>query len=116
MLRALISSQDKFLRYLLLLLFEGESAYFAVLMETKLKGTQAKRRDWLFGEDMPLFEELVRAYSRYPEKIYRIADLVDDLSKTEEGRKVLQELKELNAEERTELGKLAVVAVTEGWE
>ena len=39
--------------------------------------------------DMPLFEELIRAYSRYPEKIKRIADLVDDLSNTEEGKKVL---------------------------
>jgi len=91
MLQTLISSQDKFLHYLLLLLFEGESAFLAVLMETKLKGTQTKRRDWLFGEDMPLFEELVRAYSRYPEKIERIAELVDDLSKTEKGKKVLPE-------------------------
>jgi len=91
MLQAMISSQDKFLHYLLLLLFEGESAFLAALMETKLKGLQSKGRQWLFGEDMPLFEELVRAYSRYPEKIERIAELVDDLSKTEKGKKVLPE-------------------------
>jgi hypothetical protein len=38
---------------------------------------------------MPLFEELVRAYSRNPEKIERISELISDLSKTEEGRKIL---------------------------
>lgn len=91
MLQAMISSQDKFLQYLLILLFEGESSYLAALMETKLKGLQSKGRKWLFGEDMPLFEELVRAYSRYPEKIERIAELVNDLSKTEKGKKVLPE-------------------------
>ena len=91
MLQTMISSQDKFLHYLLLLLYEGESAFLAALMETKRKGTQKRRRDWFFGEDMPLFEELVRAYSRYPEKIERIAELVDDLSKTEKGKKVLPE-------------------------
>jgi len=89
MLQAMISSQDKFLRYLLLLLFEGESSYLSALMETKLTGLRSKGRKWLFGEDMPLFEEMVRAYSRYPEKIERIAELVDDLSKTEEEKKVL---------------------------
>ena len=87
----MISSQDKFLQYLLILLFEGEFSYLAALMETKLKGLQSKGRKWLFGEDMPLFEELVRAYSRYPEKIERIADLVDDLNKTEVGKKILPE-------------------------
>lgn len=91
MLQAMISSQDKFLQYLLILLFEGESSFISALMETKLKGLQSKGKQWLFGEDMPLFEELVRAYSRYPEKIERIAELVDDLSKTEKGKKVLPE-------------------------
>jgi hypothetical protein len=90
LLQTLISTRENFLRYLLLLLYEGESSYLAALMNSKLKDLHIeKRKDWLFGEEMPLFEELVRAYSRFPEKIERISELILDLSKTEEGQKVL---------------------------
>jgi len=39
---------------------------------------------------------LVRAYSRSPDKIKRITKLIDDITKTEEGDKILpQEFKQL---------------------
>ena len=40
-------------------------------------------------EDMPLFEELLRTYSRDPDKIKRIAKLIEDIRKTEEGQRLL---------------------------
>jgi hypothetical protein len=90
LLQKLISSRERFLNYLRLLLYEEESSYLAALMNSQIKDIKkGSRRDWLFGEGMPLFEELVRAYSRNPEKIERISELISDLSKTEEGRKIL---------------------------
>jgi len=91
LLQTLISTEEKFLRYLLLLLYEGESTNLVSFLDTKIRGSQTKKGDWFFGEEMPLFEELVRAYSRSPEKIERITDLIASLTKTEQGRKILPE-------------------------
>jgi hypothetical protein len=38
-----------------------------------------------------LMEELVRAYSRNPDKLDRVAQMVEELKRTEDGRKVLPE-------------------------
>lgn len=96
LLQTLISTKEKFLRYLILLLYEGELSGLASLADAKMRGWQTKKRDWFFGEELPLFEELVRAYSRSPEKIERISDLIANLTKTEQGRKILpEELKAL---------------------
>ena len=95
-LQSIISNRDNFLRYLWLLLYEGEYTFFDTNLEAKLKGIFDPSRSWSIGEEMPLFEELVRTYSRSPDKIKRIAKLIDDLSKTEESDKILpQEFKQL---------------------
>ena len=88
-LQVIISDKENFIRYLLLLLYDHEYSFLVINLDKKLKGLGTARRDLFFGEEMPLFEELVKAYSRSPEKINRITKLVKDLSKTEEGMKVL---------------------------
>ncbi|MBN1274240.1 MAG: phospholipase D family protein [Candidatus Aminicenantes bacterium] len=90
-LQIIVSSQENFLRYLLLLLFEGDPFYLTPGLEKKIRGIKGRGIEWLLGEDLPLFEELVRAFSRSPEKIERISALLKDISKTEEGRKMIPE-------------------------
>ena len=95
-LQSIVSNKENFMRYLWLLLYEGEYSFIDANLEAKLKGIFRPGRSWLIGEEVALFEELVRAYSRSPDKIKRIAKLIDDIAKTEEGDKILpQEFKEL---------------------
>lgn len=95
-LQSIVSNRENFLRYLWLLLYEGDYAFFDSNMGVKITGLFKPGRIWHAGEEIPLFEELVRAYSRSPDKIKRIAKLIDDLSKTEEDNKILpQEFKQL---------------------
>ena len=76
-MRTVISNQDGFIRYLLLLLGDD-----------KVTGPEQSSNSgfakWLAqlarGEDIPLLEELTRTYSRYPERLAEISDLVHDLS------------------------------------
>lgn len=95
-LQSIVSNRENFLRYLWLLLYEGDYAFFDSSMGAKMTGLFKPGRSWLGGEEMPLFEELVRTYSRSPDKIKRITKLIDDITKTEEGDKILpQEFKQL---------------------
>ena len=95
-LQSIVSNRENFLRYLWLLLYEGDYAFFDSSVKAKMKGIFKLGRSWLGGEEMPLFEELVRTYSRSPDKIKRITKLIDDITKTEEGDKILpQEFKQL---------------------
>ena len=88
-LQTIVSNRENFLRYLLMLLSEGEFAYFVQDLENRLERGRGDRQKWISFEDMPLFEELVRAFSRDPEKIQRISMLVEDVSKMEGGKKIL---------------------------
>ena len=90
-LQSILSNRENFLRYLWLLLYEGDYPFFESNLETKLKGIFKPHGSLRLGEEMPIFEELVRAYSRAPEKIKRITQLLEDLGKTEEGKKILPE-------------------------
>jgi len=75
-LQTVISNQDGFIRYLLLLL--GDETL------TGLEGSGLGLGRWLTklanGEDIPLLEELTRTYSRHPERLSEISGLVSDLS------------------------------------
>ena len=88
-LQSILSNRENFLRYLWLLLYEGDYSFFESNIEAKLKGLFKPHGSMMIGEEMPIFEELVRAYSRSPEKIKRITQLLEDLGKTEEGKKIL---------------------------
>lgn len=106
-MQMIVSNQENFLRYLLLLLYEGEYSYLASDIAAKMGDIRKKGQDWSFFEDMPLFEELVRAYSRSPEKIARISKLITDISKTEEGSKIIpDEFKDLWASFQAAKGKI----------
>jgi hypothetical protein len=43
------------------------------------------------GKYIPLFEELVKAFSRDPDKIKRISDTIDDLKKAGDAKDILPE-------------------------
>lgn len=86
-LQTIVSNRENFLRYLLLLLSEGEFAYF--IHEVDNKPGSGDGQKWISFEDIPLFEELVRAFSRDPEKIQRISKLVEDVCKMEGGERIL---------------------------
>lgn len=81
-LQTVISNQDGFFRYLLLLLSDDSET------GPLHPGTGSGLAKWLSrladGEDIPLLEELIRTYSRHPERIAEISGLVRDLS---QGRK-----------------------------
>lgn len=77
-LQTVISNQDGFIRYLLLLLGDD------TLGETLDLGSNSGLANWLSrmadGEEIPLLEELTRAYSRYPDRLLEISGLVRELS------------------------------------
>ena len=76
-LQTVISNQDGFIRYLLLLLGDDTASGLD-------PGSGAGWAKWLArlaaGEDIPLLEELTRTYSRHPERLSEITGLVRDLS------------------------------------
>lgn len=87
-LHAVLGDRGRLLRYLLFLLARDEdvAAIGAALLS------------WSGGHDggqqssensLPLFEELLRALARSPEKLHAVARLVDDLKRTSEGAALL---------------------------
>ena len=76
-LQTVISNQDGFIRYLLLLLGDDMASGLD-------SGSGSGWAKWLArlaeGEDIPLLEELTRTYSRHPERLSEISGLVRDLS------------------------------------
>ena len=95
-LQSIVSNRENFMRYLWFLLYEGDYTFFNTNLEAKLKGIFRPSRSWPVGEEMPLFEELVRTFSRSPDKIKRITELIDSISRTDGGDKILpQEFKQL---------------------
>jgi len=83
-LGSLLSDEQKFIRYLLFLLSEEDSfeAVDPVIESLISRGSSHDGLGGLFDE-MPLFEQLVKAYSRSPKKIEKVAGLMQDL---EDGR------------------------------
>lgn len=87
-LHAVISDQAKFIRYLLFILAgtDDPSGLRGVLTSNGGSGGDERSIQDL---GLPLLEELVRAFSRSPEKIESIARLVDDLSQSPQGETLL---------------------------
>ena len=88
-LETVIRNQDGFIKYLLLLLGDASTDENA----TPGYGTGFYR--WISrlpnGEEIPLLEEMVRAYSRYPDKLREISDVVRELSSRGNGNEVVPE-------------------------
>lgn len=88
---SLISDQSRFLRYLLFLLSAGEDRYPLAGGEEIIMNQDghASLRDSPLG--LHLLEEMIRAYSRSPEKLDRIAALVEDIKRSPQGATILPE-------------------------
>ncbi len=86
---AILSDKTQFLRYLRFLLAE-ELGWMPVGGKGGLSfWGEGGRRVEGFDEQIPLLEDLARAFSRSPEKIDQVTELIDRLYATKEGRKVL---------------------------
>jgi len=76
-LQTVISNQEGFIRYLMLLLGDDSTSGLD-------PGNGSGFAKWLAqlaaGEDIPLLEELTRTYSRHPQRLEEISKLVRDLS------------------------------------
>lgn len=77
-LQTVISNQDGFIRYLLLLL--GDDTSNGVLDPRNGSGLAKWLSRLADGEEIPLLEELTRAYSRHPDRLGEISGLIRDLS------------------------------------
>ncbi len=76
-LQTVISNQEGFLRYLLLLLGDDKVSGLDPGGGSGFAKWLARLAD---GEDIPLLEELTRTYGRHPERLSEISGLVRDLS------------------------------------
>jgi hypothetical protein len=76
-LQTVISNQDGFLRYLLLLLGDDSVPGFDPGSGSGFAKWLARLAD---GEDIPLLEELTRTYSRHPERLSEISVLIRELA------------------------------------
>jgi hypothetical protein len=86
-----LSDPVQFIRYLRLILAEGVSWISPAWLE--LGQTETKGRPWRKMSEMgvPLLEDLVRAFSRAPEKIERIDEIIRKLEESDAGVKILSE-------------------------
>lgn len=87
---AIISDRAQFLRYLWLI-FAGEDGGLPLWADWIAETPGRLWRTGFGGDDFPLLEVLMRALSRSPDKIDRVAELVERLRRTPQGRDVLPE-------------------------
>lgn len=81
-LESIVQDTEQFMRYLVLLLSEGDDA-------TSLDWGESQAGSGIFGniasapkwDELPLFERLVKAFSRQPDELSYIAEVVDDMRK-----------------------------------
>ncbi|MBM4069890.1 MAG: hypothetical protein FJ271_13190 [Planctomycetes bacterium] len=89
-LQSLLSNRAEVLRFLLLLLAEaGTDAAGILRIPTPFQQGESGNGPGSMG--VPLFETMVRALDRQPEKLEQVARLVDDLQKTPGSKDLLPE-------------------------
>jgi hypothetical protein len=87
-LRHVVSNREGFLRYLLLLLAGlGDGADIGSV--ARVFSAQRSSASAHFEDDMPLLEELVRAFSRDPKRLMKVKRLVQDLREEQGEKKIL---------------------------
>ena len=85
-LASLLKNREELLRFLLMLLSGmGESGQLA---QAALGGGKWA---WAWSESTALFEPMVRALARDPNKIDEIGSIIEELAKTADGRSILPE-------------------------
>ncbi len=84
----MIEDSDGFLRYLLMLLWNEDDVELDSLGMTRWIFGKGSRRSHSI-ETLPLLEELVCTFSRNPERLDDIEDLIRRLGTTEEGKRIV---------------------------
>lgn len=87
-LQHLIANSEKFVRYLIFLLVEDPEEAYIGASSGHVSGTSNGMANY-GGVNFPLLEELVRAYSRNPDKLSRVDSLVNDLKSSDDWEKIL---------------------------
>lgn len=87
-MRATISDPGSFIRYLLFLLREGEDDDLSEPEDGEDEKGGGDYR-YVVPAGVPLLEELLRAYSRRPDRLLRIAKVIKKLTKDGRDNKVL---------------------------
>lgn len=90
LLRSLLANKSQVLRLLLLLLADQSMSISELIDIQRHLGTTGTTAGSM-GHEIPLLESLMKALAHNPAKLDRINRLVDDLSKTDEGRSLLPE-------------------------
>ena len=92
-LRTLLDKSDKVLRLILLLLAEGRGDDYEAMREIRwwFEGNEGTGGVRAIPSGVPLFEEMVLALGRDGESLDRVARLLEDLRKTEDGRRLIPE-------------------------
>ena len=88
LLRSLLSDPDRVLRFMLLLLSDAGADDFASLFDAESNDAGSN----VFGSaslGAPLFESLLRSLDRRPECLKQVAEMIDDLNKSNDGRQLL---------------------------
>ncbi|PQO29009.1 phospholipase D family protein [Blastopirellula marina] len=89
-LRELLSDRDRVLRFLILLLLDSGARDLGKIMQTQTgEGDSQGFMESLFGAT--LFESLLKALHRDPERLEQVAEVIQDLRKTDEGQRLLPE-------------------------
>lgn len=83
----MIEDSDGFLRYLLMLLWEDEVDDLETLGLSGWMSHRGRRGSGV--ETLPLLEEMVDAFSKAPERLDEIDEIVTSLMETDEGRQIL---------------------------
>ena len=87
-LRSVVKNRQGFLRYLLMLLAGlGDSADVGSI--ARAFGSSSDTANRSAFDDVPLLEELVRAFSRDPKRLMKISRLIDDIRKDGEAEDIL---------------------------
>jgi hypothetical protein len=90
MVRTIVANREGFLKYLLFLLadIDEDGLPNDVLLAVTAGGTQ---NGYSLQSALPLLEEMTRALSREPARLDSIQSLIEDLVRTEEGRRMVDE-------------------------
>jgi hypothetical protein len=90
LLRALLGTPERLLRFLLFLLADGDPASAGELIAGMGAGVPGQAQQ-PFVTGLPLFEAMIRALGRSPEKLDHVDRLVRDLGTGEDGQSLLPE-------------------------
>lgn len=80
----IINNSRNFIRYLLLILSSDPNRVLSLFTDSSQDGGTKKSNNNTSEaiDDIPLFEELIRATSRYPEKLKQIDSLIEEIKRT----------------------------------